>query len=281
MKFKIWCLLLLVFISLPVVADIRLPATPGHWALVIGNAAYESVPLRYTIADALLMDEVLEKAGFQTTKILEATYCQTTQAFADLANRLAMERDKNPGIEQLVDIYYSGHGATMKDMSGDESDGLDGALVPVDWKQDSGHMIPDDILNAWLDQLGVNTKVVVILDCGNMGAEGLAASGRLILAASLKSQCTYGDGALAHGVFTYYLVDGLRKGEKDADGKISLQAAFRYAQEQAREFMKNKFRSDTEAEMTDGIGQPVFLFDDPTSCPTLPAPEEAGNARAK
>jgi len=269
MSLKTWvCLLLVVFVALPVTAAVQVPI-PGHWALVIGNADYSRFPLPYAIADAFLMQEVLEKAGFQVDRILEATYCETACVFADLAHKLATEREENPEIKQVVVIYYSGHGAVVRDRSGDEEDGLDGAIVPIDWDYDAGYMIPDDILSAWLDQLGPATTVVVILDCGNMGAQGLAGSGTMVLAGSSKDQCAFDNEALGHGVFTYYLVDGLQKGDKDSDGKVSLQEAFWYAQEQAKEYANDWFGREVEPEMSDGTSEPFFLFDDPSQCSTL------------
>ena len=283
MSLKAWWVLLLLFVSFPATADVQLAALPGHWGLVIGNAYYgSSFSLKHAIADANLMQEVLEKARFQTTQILEATYCETMEAFADLVNEMASERDKNPGIDQVVVIYYSGHGAVVPDLNGDEQDGLDGAIVPVDVELPSlARAIPDDLLSAWLDQLGRDTKVVVILDCGNMGAKGLAAPGRLILAGSAKEQCSYEDEQLAHGVFTYYLVDGLRKGEKNNNGKISLQAAFDYTQKHVSEYVKDRLNGKQGAEITDGIGQPAFLFNDPAKCPTLPISGESSTAQSR
>lgn len=276
MSLKAWvCLLLVVFVTLPVAAAVHVPMR-GHWALVIGNADYSKFPLQYTIADAFLVEEVLEKAGFQVDRILEATYCETAWVFADLARKLAAEREENPGIEQVVVIYYSGHGAAVKDTSGDEADGLDGAIVPVDWDYDAGHMVPDDILSTWLDQLGPATTVVVILDCGNMGAQGLTGPGRMVLVGSSKDQCAFDNEALGHGVFTYYLVEGLQKGEKDTDGKVSLQEAFWYAQEQVKEYAEDWYSREVEPEMSDGISVPLFLFDDPSKCPTPREADQSG-----
>ncbi len=58
-------------------------------------------------------------------------------------------------------LYYSGHGTQVKDEDGDESDGCDEAIVPVDAKK-KGCILDDDI-NRFIKD-GGNTQVALIID---------------------------------------------------------------------------------------------------------------------
>ncbi|RLG07117.1 MAG: hypothetical protein DRN68_05860 [Thaumarchaeota archaeon] len=244
----------------PASAGIR---TVGKWALVIGNADYEDiVKLRYTVADAQLMYEVLSAAGYEVERLFDTTYCEIITSLLRLAQKVAEE----PAKERTVVIYYSGHGAWTEDLNGDEEDGFDGAIVPVDYDlSEDFPLITDDLLDLLLSQFG-SARVVVILDCGSIGARSLAAPGRLVLAGSPEDECVLEKPSLGHGVFTYYLVEGLRKGDRDGDGVISLQEAFAYAKEKIAE-LKEREPSLPLPEMVDGIGEPLVLFEDPSACP--------------
>jgi hypothetical protein len=58
-----------------------------------------------------------------------------------------------------VFLHYSGHGTKIKDLDGDEDDGFDEALVPVDYKQ-AGLIIDDDIVVNGLPE-GVHVVALV------------------------------------------------------------------------------------------------------------------------
>jgi metacaspase-1 len=64
-------------------------------------------------------------------------------------------------------IHYSGHGTSDEDLSGDERDGRDECLVPVDY-QKSG-LIRDDLINKILMRANPKTRIVCIFDCCHSG----------------------------------------------------------------------------------------------------------------
>jgi len=239
----------------------------GRWALIIGNADYEhmNVDLQFPERDARFMADFLDRCCYfpagNVQVLANCTFLETIEAFATLSYKLIQERAEFPEREQLVVIYYSGHGARVKDRNGDEEDDLDGAIVPVDADKDLALVITDDFLNCCLDQLGA-TQIIVILDCGQMGAQSLAAPGRLILAASHEGRCSWEAAELGHGVFTYFLLEGFRKGDEDGDGKVSLQEAFRYAQAKVGNFAKG----EQEPEISGGIGEPILVLNANSLC---------------
>jgi len=59
-------------------------------------------------------------------------------------------------------ISYSGHGSYLRDRNGDEDDGKDECLVPLDY--DKKGMIRDDDINKILCQINEITNVIVIID---------------------------------------------------------------------------------------------------------------------
>jgi hypothetical protein len=70
---------------------------------------------------------------------------------------------------ELVNIFlsYSGHGSSIEDTSGDEEDGLDEVLCPLDY-QDNGYIVDDD-LKRLIDQLGPNVLLTVLIDACHSG----------------------------------------------------------------------------------------------------------------
>ena len=61
-----------------------------------------------------------------------------------------------------VFIHYSGHGGRVRDTSGDEADGYDETLIPVDFRN-AGQILDDDILDMLVKTMpaGVNVTVLV------------------------------------------------------------------------------------------------------------------------
>ena len=70
----------------------------------------------------------------------------------------------------LVWIHYSGHGTYIRDSNGDERDGRDECLCPVDYTK-SGFIRDDDIA-VLLSRFNPRTKVIFIADCCHSGTIG-------------------------------------------------------------------------------------------------------------
>ncbi len=64
-------------------------------------------------------------------------------------------------------IFYSGHGYRLKDKNGDELDGYDEQIVPVDFR--SKGFISDDLIFSILSKLNKKTKLYFILDACHSG----------------------------------------------------------------------------------------------------------------
>jgi hypothetical protein len=75
--------------------------------------------------------------------------------------------DLNRNRTSFAYIFYSGHGYQLKDESGDELDGYDEQIVPVDFQ--SKGFISDDLIFSILSRLNKRTKLYFILDACHSG----------------------------------------------------------------------------------------------------------------
>lgn len=71
------------------------------------------------------------------------------------------------GAKQMY-FHYSGHGASVRDTDGDEDDGNDETLVPLDYFQ-TGTMIVDDEIKGVLKCLDETQSLFCVLDCCHSG----------------------------------------------------------------------------------------------------------------
>lgn len=68
----------------------------------------------------------------------------------------------------ILFFHYSGHGGQSVDYSGDELDGMDETLVPLDY-QKSGFITDDEFKKRLISKLPTGVKLTVILDCCHSG----------------------------------------------------------------------------------------------------------------
>jgi len=61
-------------------------------------------------------------------------------------------------------LHYSGHGGSVKDTDGDEEDGMDETLVPVDY-QSAGQIVDDEIHDVLVRGLAKGVRLTAIMDC--------------------------------------------------------------------------------------------------------------------
>lgn len=79
-------------------------------------------------------------------------------------NLRALVADAQPGDSLF--FHYSGHGINVMDEDGDERDGQDEALAPMDYNTEDGELIRDDeIFQIINDSLPEGASLVAVLDC--------------------------------------------------------------------------------------------------------------------
>jgi hypothetical protein len=233
------------------------PPAATQWAVIIGVGGYEStaVPrLRYPVADAdSVYQTLVTVGGFKKENILLLT--DKTERKPTLRNikwALGTFLARSAHKDDLVVIYFAGHGASEVDQRGVERDGLSKYLVPIDADPDDLYStaMPMDEMQNVLARIEAE-RVTVFLDACYSGAAGgrtfastksrtvnvddifldrlTRSKGRAIVTASRPSELSIELPELGHGVFTYYLVRGLEGyADLNRDGIVSLQELFEY-----------------------------------------------------
>ena len=149
-------------------------------ALVIGIDRYapQMNPLEGCVNDASAMRDVLRDVfDFPEEQINFLTDAAATrQGILDGFDRLIA--DTRAG--DTVVIYYAGHGSRVRDMDGDESEGFDSTVVPVDairWSRTTDVAIDSEILDITDDEIQIKLlrlsertdNITMIFDCCHSG----------------------------------------------------------------------------------------------------------------
>ena len=211
------------------------PAYAENRALLMGinDYAWDKVPpLKGCendvrgVRDLLRSNFGFQEHGIRMLLSREATVARIKEEFVEF-----LVKGTRPGDWAV--FYYGGHGTQARDYEKDEEDGKDEIFLGAD-SQESGPVLKDDDLWALLKQLPGRTKLV-LLDCAHSDGDGVLPE--TILLTSCQPEQVAMDMAFPtsagatshHGVFTYYLLEGLR-GPADADGsgKINTQEAYAY-----------------------------------------------------
>lgn len=139
---------------------------PTEWALLVGINTYPNLTrfsqLEGAVNDVERMRALLTtRFGFPpeqvTVLVNEAATRERILAELDRLARVAKAGD-------LVVFHYSGHGSRLDDQNGDELDGIDETIVPVDSDRAGSRDIRDDEINERLGKLPPGALVTLILD---------------------------------------------------------------------------------------------------------------------
>ena len=221
------------------------------WAVVIGINDYPRArKLKYAVNDAKAIYDLL----VQTNQIPpENVFLMVNQqaGLKQLRSTLGTRIKKKAGKDDMVIIYFAGHGATERDMMSPDGDGLEKYLLPYDAD-------PNDLYATALPMREIahifhrirSERLIFIADACYSGASGgrtisvsglranlsdlfleriAGGKGKIIITASSANEVSVEKDELGHGVFTYYMVEGLRgKADIDQDGLITVDEAYRF-----------------------------------------------------
>ena len=241
------------------------PAEPGgdRWAVVIGVDRYESkqVPsLRYSVRDAEALHEFLTgPGGYKKDNVVLLTdRAERKPTLRNIKWALGTFLTRSAKKDDTVVVFFAGHGVPEIDPRGVERDGLAKYLAPADVDPDDLYStgLPMDELQTIFQRIEAE-RMVVFLDACYSGTAGgrtfsslkmktraahvddlflerLARSkGRAIITASRPNELSLEVPELGHGLFTYYLLQGLRgAGDLNRDGMVSLQELYEYLEQQ-------------------------------------------------
>jgi hypothetical protein len=221
------------------------------WAVVIGIDTYQkNRHLKYAVNDAKAFYAHLVRNNRIPEENVTLLINQEAR-FIRLRSILGTHLKNKAGKEDMVIIYFAGHGASEKDVMSPDGDGLEKYLLPYDAD-------PRDLYASALPMNEVSRifnrirseRLIFIADACYSGASGgrtislagvranisdafldriASGKGRVILTASGANEVSGEDDELRHGVFTYFLLEGLRgRADTDKDGIITVDEVYRY-----------------------------------------------------
>ncbi|MDR3636249.1 MAG: caspase family protein [Isosphaeraceae bacterium] len=224
-------------------------AAARRWAVVIGVEKYSDPAisrLRFCAADAKLVAETLVKScGYDARDVLVMTDDQKDAALRPVRTTLADQIPKwlakaEPGDTVL--IYFSGHGFL--------DDRGQGYLAPQDCRRDNLGLsaLRTDELRNQLAQCKATQKMLVLDCCHAGGARGEAdgapsgqevgsafreAQGLVTMASCRKAEQSHEWDERGHGLFSFYLADGLGgAADRDGDGIVDSDELYHYVFDQ-------------------------------------------------
>ncbi len=218
------------------------------WAVIIGVSSYNHMPtLRYTDDDAYRMYAFLKspEGGALTDdqiRILideDATRDKILGAMAEVFGKA--------GENDLVMVYFSGHG-------------VPGAFLPIDF-DGYNNKIQHEEINRILEGSPAKYKLCIADACHSGSLLAMAEKsgtvrnvladyyktlaqaepGTALIMSSKSDETSLESSGLRQGVFTHFLIRGL-KGEADKDGNkiVTVQELFDYVDENVRTYTKNR-----------------------------------------
>jgi hypothetical protein len=137
---------------------------------------------------------LVEKAGYDPKSIMIITDDPKS-------NQQPTKKNMESGFNWLIKdckagdtllFHYSGHGATVKDTNGDETDNLDSVLVPVDYLK-NGVITDDWLYSNVVSKLPSGVTLWVFTDCCHSGT-------MLDLTFNLQSNASYKNGKVVNNI---------------------------------------------------------------------------------
>jgi hypothetical protein len=222
--------------------------THQRYAIVIGIGNYKDrkiPPLHYTVVDAQGIYNVLtnEKYGFllkENVKILineEASTQNIKKTFGKWLKKNVREND-------FVIIYFAGHGAS-------EAGSTYWVTYDSDIEDLYGTAISNHSISKMLNSIESKTLIVFLDSCYSAATinrgwqtrsliekdafEEFKGEGRVVITSSNGKQPSLEIEEYGHGVFTYFLIQGLiGKADQDLDGYIILDEIWDYVKNNVR-----------------------------------------------
>lgn len=239
-------------------------ALGSFFYLNIGISDYWFIDdLNYCDDDATAMTEALYVNNYFAGQVEQLIDGQATKQ--GILNGIASIGSEMTDYDVFV-MYFSGHGGCVYDPGVDPYDDYVEFICPVDTVSygndavDVGTVITDSELAQWLRAYIPSgaVKVVIFDSCYSGGmaradgmgtpapagrwmnaiARNLVGSGYIVLTACADNEVAVEFPAIKHGVFTYYLLEGLTDAACDVngDGIVTVREAFDYANDRVQAY---------------------------------------------
>ena len=225
---------------------------PGKiWAAVIGISQYKTVnSLQFADQDALAFyNYLLNQVGIPKENVFLLTNQQAT--LVNVRRTLGTELKRKASPQDTVIIYFAGHGAPETDATSPDNDGMEKYLVLYDSEPDDLYTtgMPMREVEIILQRLAAERIIFIADTCFSGATTGRTfttggrravvsdafltrlsrARGHVVLTASRANEVSEERTDLRHGVFTYYLLEGLQgKADLDGDNVITIDELYNY-----------------------------------------------------
>ena len=154
-------------------------------AFLVGISHYDTSLTGYQwnningVEDVNLLNPILKNQGFITTTLLDD---QAT--FDNIVNQIVKFTNKTKKGD-IVYLHFSAHGQPVEDLNGDEEDGWDESIVPIDaykiYKKgfyEGQKHLTDDLLNKYVkklrEKIGTSGFLYVVIDACHAGTASRA-----------------------------------------------------------------------------------------------------------
>ena len=154
-------------------------------AFMVGISHYDTALTGYQwnningVEDIKLLEPVLKKQGFYLTTLIDeqATYQNITSQLSTFINKTKKG--------DIVYLHFSSHGQPVEDLNGDEEDGWDESIIPIDayklYKRGTyegkNHLL-DDQINKYAkklrEKIGPSGFLYVVIDACHAGTSSRA-----------------------------------------------------------------------------------------------------------
>ena len=252
-----------------------LPRFEDLWAVVIGVGEYEDSRLNLGLPedDAQAIYDFLvdtRGGGFPKDNVWLLVNEQATRKGIEQAWGWLLRQAEE---EDLVLVYFSGHGGHDHDYNGDEPDGdtEDEYLLPYDTDPSDffSTAVRDDAVGDWVSSLRSEHVILIFDSCHSGGAaktvksyetpgsragpgntvftDLMGVDGVLVMTACQATELAQQDDNLGYGVFTYFLLSGLGGLEKvgepeadtDQDGRVTVDELKSYLQREVPQYVSD------------------------------------------
>lgn len=247
----------------PPVVNTHTPVEPKVWAVIVGVAAYDHMPvLRYTDDDAYRFYAFLKSLEGGALPDEQIQILIDEDASREQIMATLQEMFDKAGPQDLVILYFSGHG-------------LNGSFLPIDF-DGYNNKIQHEEIAAIFNKCKAKYKLCIADACHSgsliamrsVEAEPVlsqyyqtlakAVSGTALLMSSKAEETSLESAGLRQGVFTHFLIRGL-KGEADTnkDKTITIDELYEYVFKHVREYTGNRqspvIKGTYDPKMTVGV----------------------------
>ncbi len=259
-----------------------------RYALIIGISEHDNPAnnLNYAKKDALDVKDALIKNGRfekENVKVLVNKDATRENIRKGIEGWLKSNSTKN----DLVFIFFSGHGTQIPDGDGDEDDGLDECLIPYDFdNSDLSSVITDDIFAYWIRNLSSENILIVFDNCfsggaarqkgisfpgakGNVGNDNFSKDifrevprkGTSLLAASKADQVSFESNEFENGIFTHFLLKSISiESDNDFNKIIDSKELFYATRQHTLEYSREHFKKEQEPIFVSMIDYDLDIF---------------------